>query len=185
LLAEEVEPGSVPTMFANAVRALARMPGDLRARIEPLHAVHLRDTIEERTDHRSREEDIPADAPPDRFRRHEHPIIYRMPHVDNDTILVNQLLTSHIVELPREEGEELIQQLFSLVYADGNVYAHHWLTNDLVIWDNLSLHHCRPAEMGLPTRRLRRQSIDGWYTDGGVLDWQETAVAYTKAAAGM
>jgi hypothetical protein len=32
--------------------------------------------------------------------------------------------------------------------------------------------------MGLPVRRLRRQSIDGWYTDDGLLDWQETVVAH-------
>jgi hypothetical protein len=25
---------------------------------------------------------------------------------------------------------------------------------------------------------LRRQSLDGWYTDDGLLDWEETVVAY-------
>jgi taurine dioxygenase len=178
LWAQEVAPHSVPTMFANAVRALERMPADLRARIESLHALHLRDTLEERTDYRWRQENVPADAAPDRFLRHEHPIVYETPHTGQKTILVNQLLTSHIVELPLDEGEALIQELFSLVYADDNVYAHDWQTNDVIIWDNLALHHCRPAEMGLPVRRLRRQSIDGWYTDDGMLDWQETVVAY-------
>lgn len=179
LWAEEVESGSMPTLFANAVRALDRMPADLRTRIEPLHALHLRDKLIERTDVRSSEEDLPAGAPSEQFLRHVHPIVYRMPHVDRDTILVNELLTSHVVELPREEGEALIQSLFALLYADDNVYAHTWRTNDVIIWDNLSLHHCRPAEMGLPTRRLRRQSIDGWYTDDGLLDWTETVVAFT------
>jgi alpha-ketoglutarate-dependent taurine dioxygenase len=178
LWAQEVAPDAVPTLYANAVRALERMPADLRARIEQLHAVHLRNLHEERTDYRWREENIPADAAPDQFLRHEHPIVYPVPHSDQRTILVNELLTSHVVELPRDEGEALIQQLFSLVYADDNVYAHHWQTNDVVIWDNLALHHCRPAEMGLPVRRLRRQSIDGWNTGDGVLDWEETVVAY-------
>jgi taurine dioxygenase len=185
LWAEEIEPGTVPTKFANAVRALQRMPVELRGRIEPLHAVHLRDTLVERTDIRNREENIPADAPPERTLRHEHPIVYRMPHVDRETILVNELLTSHIAELPREEGEVLIQELFSRLYADDNVYVHHWQTNDVIIWDNLSSQHCRPAEMGLPTRRLRRQSIDGWYTEGGVLNWYETVVAFKAPPASM
>jgi taurine dioxygenase len=101
-----------------------------------------------------------------------------LPHTDQQTILVNELLTSHVVELPRDEGETLIQELFSVIYAADNVYAHHWQTSDLVIWDNLALQHCRPMEMGLPVRRLRRQSIDGWYTDDGLLDWQETVVAH-------
>jgi taurine dioxygenase len=178
LWAQEVAPDAVPTPFANAARALERMPADLRARIEPLHVLHLRDTREERTDYRWREENVPADAPPGRFLRHEHPIVYPLPHTDQQTILVNQLLTSHVVELPRDEGEALIQELFSLIYADDNVYAHHWQTNDVIIWDNLALQHCRPAEMGLPVRRLRRQSIDGWYSDDGLLDWTETVVAY-------
>jgi taurine dioxygenase len=184
LWAQEVEPGTVPTLFANAVRVLERMPEDLRARIEPLHALHLRDTLVERTDRRNREADIPPGSPPGRFLRHVHPIVYRMPHVDRKTLLVNQLLTSHVVELPRDEGEALIQQLFSLLYAADNVWAHHWRTDDVIIWDNLSLHHCRPAEMGLPTRRLRRQSLDGWYTGDGLLDWRETAVAYAVDTAG-
>jgi taurine dioxygenase len=178
LWAQEVAPDAVPTMYANAVRALERMPADLRGRIEPLHAVHLRNIHEERTDYRWREENIPADAQPGQFLRHEHPIVYPMPHTDQQTILVNELLTSHVAELPLDEGEALIQQLFSLVYADDNVYTHDWQTNDVIIWDNLALHHCRPVEMGLPARRLRRQSIDGWYTDDGLLEWEETVVAY-------
>ena len=182
LWAQEVAPEAVPTMFANAVRALERMPAVTRARIEQLHVVHLRDIEEERTDHRWREEDVPADARPGRFLRHEHPIVYTMPHTGMQTILVNELLTSHVVELPRDEGEALIQQLFSMIYADDNVYAHHWRTNDVIIWDNLALQHCRPAEMGLPVRRLRRQSIDGWYSDTGLLEWPETVVAYAGGA---
>jgi len=177
LWAQEVAMDAVPTLYANAVRALERMPADLRARIDALHVVHLRDLEEERTDYRWREEDIPADARPGRFLRHEHPIVYPMPHTDQLTILVNELLTSHVAELPRDDGEALIQELFGAIYADDNVYTHHWQTNDVLIWDNLALQHCRPAEMGLPVRRLRRQSIDGWYTRDGLLDWQETVVA--------
>ena len=181
LWAQEVAEDSVPTLFANAVRSLERLPAALRARIEPLHALHLRDTVEERTDHRWREREIPADAR-DRFLRHEHPIVYSLPHTEQQTILVNQLLTSHIVELPGDEGEALIQELFARIYADENAYVHRWQTGDLIIWDNLALQHCRPAEMGSAVRRLRRQSLDGWHTEGGVLDWRETVVDFRDRA---
>ena len=148
LWAQDVAPDSVPTLYANAVRALERMPADLRARIEPLHALHLRDTQEERTDYRWREENVPPDAEPGRFLRHEHPIVYQMPHTDQKTILVNQLMTSHVVELPLDEGEALIQELFSLIYADDNVYAHHWQTNDMIVWDNLRAPSLPPGRAG-------------------------------------
>lgn len=180
LWAEEVAPEAVPTLYANAARALERMPAGLRRRIEELHALHLRDRYEERTDYRWREDHIPPGLDPDRFLRHVHPVVYKMPHLAQNTILANQLMTSHIVELPIDESEALLQDLYSLIYADDNVYAHHWQTNDLIIWDNLALHHCRPAEMGLPPRRLRRQSIDGWFTSDGLLDWQETVVAHVS-----
>ena len=184
LWGQEVAPDSVPTLFASGVRALDRMPAELRARIEPLHALHLRDTLQERTDYRWFEQNVPLDAAPDRFVRQEHPIIYQLPHTDQKTVMVNELLTSHVVELPRDEGEALIQELFAQIYADDNIYTHHWRTNDVIIWDNLALQHCRPAEMGLPVRRLRRQSLDGWYTDEGLLDWTETVVAYVGYSQG-
>jgi taurine dioxygenase len=176
LWAQEVASDCVPTLFANAVRALERMPPELRARIEPLHAVHMRDLSDQRTDVRWKEEDVDPASPSERYLRHEHPVIYPMPHQDQKTLLVHELMTSHIVELPGDESEALIQELFACLYVEDNVYTHHWQTNDVIIWDNIALHHCRPAEMGLPVRRLRRQTIDGWYTDDGVLEWVETVV---------
>jgi len=178
LWAQDVALDAVPTLYANGVRALDRMPAELRARIEPLHAVQMRDRVVHRSDYRWREQDIPPGTDPDRFARYEHPIVYPLPHTDQKAIITNAFMTSHVVELPYDEGEELLQQLFAVVYADDNVYEHHWQTNDVIIWDNIALHHCRPAEMGVPVRRLRRQSVDGWYTDDGVLDWVETVAEY-------
>ena len=147
-------------------------------RIEPLHVLNLRDRIEHRTDRQWLPTTLPADAPPDRFARFEHPVIYPLPHCDQKTIIVNEYMTCNIVELPFDEGEALIQELFALVYADDNTYEHHWQTNDVIIWDNIALHHTRPAEMGLPVRRLRRQTLDGWYKPDGVLEWVESAADY-------
>ena len=85
-----------------------------------------------------------------------HPIVYQPPHLDEQTILVNELQTSHVVELPAEEGEELLQELFARLYAPEFVYRHEWRPNDIIIWDNLALQHCRPTEMGTVRRHLRR-----------------------------
>jgi taurine dioxygenase len=178
LWAKEVAPDCVPTVFANGVRALDRMSPELRARIEPLHVLNVRDRVEHKTDRRWLPSTLPADAPPDRFARFEHPVIYPLPHCDQKTIIVNEYMTCNIVELPFDEGEALIQELFTIVYADDNTYEHQWQTNDVIIWDNIALHHTRPAEMGLAVRRLRRQTLDGWYTSDGVLEWVESAADY-------
>jgi taurine dioxygenase len=181
LWAQDVSADAVPTLFANAVRALEQLPGDLRARIETLHSVHGKDVYLERTDIRFRARDIPADAPADRFATYEQPLVYQMPHSGQKTLLVSEFFTSHIVELPGEEGEALLQELFSHLYADSNVYTHEWQNNDVIIWDNMALHHCRPADMGTATRRMRRQSLDGWHGEDGTLDWPETVIAYARA----
>ncbi len=178
LWAQELAPRSVPTVFTNAIRVLETMPEALRARIQPLHAMHMKDSHVERTDKRWRAEEISADAAPGRYVTYVHPIVYQPPHLRPETLLVNELQTSHIVELPRDEGEALLQELFSLLYEKADLYTHEWEPDDVIIWDNLALQHCRPAEMGAPRRHLRRQSLDGWYTDDGVIDWVDTVVRY-------
>jgi len=175
LWAQEVSPDAVPTLFANAMRVLEMLPPDLRARIDHLHAVNGKDADAERTQVRFREDGSR------RVIRYEQPIVYETPHSGQKTILVSEFMTSHVVELSSDEGEALLQDLYSRIYADDNVYVHHWQPDDLIIWDNLALHHRRPADMGVAARRLRRQSLDGWYADGGVIDWPETVVGYAAA----
>ena len=70
-------------------------------------------------------------------------------------------LREAVIQLTQRSGKHhvRIQDLFARIYADDNVYTHRWQTNDVILWDNLALQHSRPAEMGLPVRRLRRQSI--------------------------
>ena len=179
LWAQEFASGSSPTMFANAVRALDQLPTGLRAHVENLTAVQLRDTHVERSDHRMRKEDVLPDAAPGRFIWYERPVVLEAPHSGLMSLYVSELNTSHIIGLPPDESEALIQELFSRLYATENVYSHDWQANDLIIWDNMALQHCRPAEMGSTTRHLRRQSLDGWFSDNGaVLDWPETVVPY-------
>jgi taurine dioxygenase len=173
LWAKELAPPVVPTIYANAVRVLDRLQPGLRQRIEAMSALHLRDTYSKRTDRKWCLEDIPADAPPGRFFSAEQPVVYQMPHSDRKTLMVNELLTGHVVGMPRPESEALLQDLFACLYAPDNVYTHRWQANDLVIWDNLALNHCRPAALGSALRHLRRLSLDGWYTPGGLLDWRE------------
>jgi taurine dioxygenase len=177
LWGQDVEAGAVPTLFTNAVRVLEHLPAELRGRIETLHALHMKDTAVERTNLRWRQAEIEADPAPGRYVTYVHPIVYQPPHLDVRTILVNELQTSHIIELPEDEGEELLQELFARMYAPEIVYSHQWQPNDVIIWDNLALQHCRPTEMGTARRHLRRQSLDGWYgDDGSVLDWHDTVV---------
>jgi taurine dioxygenase len=174
LLAKEVSPVSTPTLFANSIRALEKLPSDLRTRLESLHAVHMRDTGTARTSIPFREPLMPKDAAPGQIRAWEHPVIYQGPHLDERVLYVNELMTSHIAELEREESDALLEELFGYIYADDNVYTHYWQVDDLIIWDNIALQHCRPSDMGSAPRHLRRLSLDGWNTGQGVIEWCAT-----------
>ena len=171
LLAIEAAPESTPTRFANAVRAARNLSPQMRVRIEDRKAAHYRETYIVQTDKRMREEELVTDAPPDRYQSCDHPIIYSLPHSGQQALFVNELSTSHIIGMPKQESEELLQQLFALIYAQDNTYTHHWQTNDLLIWDNIALQHCRPSDIGSAPRHLRRLSLDGWNTGDGVMDW--------------
>jgi taurine dioxygenase len=176
LLALEVSPGAGPTQFANAIYALETLPAETRARIEPLKAVHMRDTEASDSTRRWRDKQMPDTSDPERIRAHEHPVVYTAPHLEKPILFVNNLMTSHISNLDRDEGDALLEELHLHTIADENVYTHYWEVGDVLIWDNIALQHCRPEDMGNAPRHLRRLSLDGWNNDdGSVIEWFATS----------
>jgi alpha-ketoglutarate-dependent taurine dioxygenase len=133
---------------------------------------------------RFRDKVIPQDEWSKRVRSYEHPVIYRAPHLVEPVLFVNEFMTDHISGMDRAESNALLDELFSYIYADSNVYTHRWQNNDLVIWDNIALQHCRPDDMGSAPRHLRRLSLDGWYADDGVIEWYATSSPRDLATAG-
>jgi len=152
LYAVEVPEDGAPTRFANAVRALARLPAETRRRLAGLRALHLYDLTNQYGGVRYREADLP-----DREPRATHPVLLRDPRFERDILYVSQMQTDRILELGADESEALLQQLFSALYAADNVYEHRWQSGDLLLWDNLALQHGRDAP-DLP-RTLRRVTL--------------------------
>lgn len=121
---------------------------------------------------------------PGRYATYVHPIVYQRPHLDEKTILINDLQTDHVIGLSPDESEALLQEVFSYLYAPEAVYSHEWEPNDIIIWDNIALQHCRPDNMGTVRRHLRRQSIDGWNLgNGDVMEWHDTAIYDSRIVA--
>jgi taurine dioxygenase len=152
LYALDVPPGGAPTRFANAVRALERLPGELRARLDGLHARHLFDLTTQAGGVRYREATLPAREP-----RAVHPLVLRHPRSGRPILYASEMQTDGIVELAPDESEALIAQLFAALYAPDNLYEHRWRSGDLLVWDNLALQHGRSAP-DLP-RTLRRVTL--------------------------
>lgn len=148
----EVPEDGAPTRFANAVRALERLPRATRTRLDGLHALHLFDLTTQRGGARYRDATLPASEP-----RAVHPVVLRHPRSGREILYVSQMQTDRIVELEAQESEVLVQELFAALYAPDNVYEHPWRTGDLLVWDNLALQHGRNAP-DLP-RTLRRVTL--------------------------
>ena len=50
-----------------------------------------------------------------------------------------------------------------MLYDQSNCYEHNWAVGDVVLWDNVALHHGRPGFPATAARTLQRVTI-GAYT---------------------
>lgn len=148
LHAVDVVPGQTCTRFASGVRALARMPPSLRARVEGRTALAVISATQS-------ERKVPFD-PPALLPQVERPAILPHPVTGEPILYVSELQTARIGGLAEAQSEALIAALFAHLYADDNVYEHRWHNGDLVIWDNLALQHARPDLSGCVPRLLQR-----------------------------
>jgi taurine dioxygenase len=172
LWADVVSPTATPTQFANAVEIVDRLPADLLEQVQELRIVNAVDTASLRTYERVPYEEILTTDEPGRFVTYEHPVLFDPPHLDRPAIIASEQMTVHVVGLDPPDDDRFLDALYGYLYADDNVYTHHWQPNDIVVWDNIALHHSRPAAPGPEPRHLRRQCIDGWYRDDGTtLEW--------------
>jgi alpha-ketoglutarate-dependent 2,4-dichlorophenoxyacetate dioxygenase len=68
---------------------------------------------------------------------------------------------SHIIGWPVEQGRALLKELTEFSTQPRFVYQHHWLLNDLVVWDNrCTLHRARPYDDVGYRRDMRRTTVE-------------------------
>jgi taurine dioxygenase len=148
-----VEQPSVPTLFASATRARDALSEDLRVRIDGLHAVHVTGQVD-----RGRYEEGEVLKP---IRTEEQsttiPIVQAHPRTGREILYVCEQCTKEIVELPHDESEALLEELFAAIYDPSHTLEHEWRRGDLVIWDNLAIQHGRAdVRTEGPARTLRK-----------------------------
>lgn len=159
LYAINVSPTSPPTSFANGARAYDRLPEDIREQVDKLSAVHILDYDDpEQESSRVRQADFPAGRTLDAVRHAVHPMVVTLPYSGRKAVFVSEFYTSHIVEFgpTSQEGEDLLQQVFSVLYDPSNTYSHHYRNGDLVVWDNYAVQHARSGSVDANPRHLRR-----------------------------
>lgn len=90
----------------------------------------------------------------------EHPLFCPNPRTGKRVLLYMPWFTHSIVGMSRAESREWFDRFDALLYQNSEVYTHRWQQDDVAIWDNLALQHCKEsvkqASVTVPTRVLRR-----------------------------
>jgi taurine dioxygenase len=153
LFAEELPTVGAPTVFADAVCALDRMPASLRKRIAPHAIVNVYDfTLP--TDRRMRERDLAPGSPV--VERH---MIGVHPRTGAAVVNANAMHTDRVVGVTEAESEALLAELFDALYGPDNTFTLDWAVGDLAVWDNIALQHHRPDFPATQPRTMRRVCI--------------------------
>jgi taurine dioxygenase len=153
LYAEAAPDEGGETVFADARAALARLDAVTRRRLDGLRAEFVYDYRNDEGTTRFRVADAP-DAP-----RGRQLVVLEHPTTTRAVLYVNELMTDRIVDLPDDESEALLAELFA-AFDDTEVqYIHRWQQHDLVVWDNIALQHGRRDFPPHQARSLRRLQI--------------------------
>jgi taurine dioxygenase len=151
LHALDVAEGVSATEFVSGFRAYERLPVSLRDRVEALTALQVRKRVEGR---RTRLTDLhPRDCAA------VHRLVGRLASTQRPYLFVNEDMTDSIVGVSEAESDALLDQLFSHLYAPGEVYEQVWRNGDIVIWDNLAVQHARREVAPIGNRTLQRVTI--------------------------
>ncbi|MBK17872.1 MAG: taurine catabolism dioxygenase TauD [Rhodospirillaceae bacterium] len=139
------------TLFANLYAAYDALSQAMKDRVENLvtrivydyEAVNRADTIA---------------ADPVLPRAH-HRLVKVHPDSGRKTLYLSRLMTQDIVDLPADEGEEILLELFDHCEKPEFVYAHEWKVDDLLVWDNRCTNHARTDFPSDEQRMLRRYTV--------------------------
>ncbi len=160
LHAYEVPEERGATEFASMRVGYARLPGDLREEIDPLHVIH--DYVFSRSQIAPVDPNHAASLPPVM-----HPLVRKNPANG----LKNYYVGSHARSIPGWSGidsRRLLDDLLQRATRPQEIYAHHWQAGDTVIWDNrCMLHRGTGYDADRWRRRMRQTRVVG--ADKGVI----------------
>ncbi len=127
------------TAFSSQVMAAAALPAELRERILPLRLKHdstyassgiLRPGME------------PPTSPIDAIGS-VHPILRRVGTTGEEALFLGRRTNAYVVDLPLEESEALIDELWAHATRPEFCYRHRWQVGQVMVWDNRMLLHKR------------------------------------------
>lgn len=151
LYAVDVQAGKSSTRFLSAVRGVDRLPEALRRKVQYLQVINTGETSQRvGTRVATAASNLAAAA---------HPILATHPVTGKRYITANPLQSDCIFGMTAAESAELLAEVYRYFHDERDVFEHFWKNGDLVIWDNLAVHHSRGEVSKVGNRTLRRLSV--------------------------
>lgn len=153
LYAIEIPARGGNTLYSNTYKAYDTLPTDMKRRIEGRSAMNVYDYGNNPTARPSGEMGDVAS--------HVHPIVRTHSVTGRKALYVNRLMSVYILDMLRDESDEILNFLFDYQEQPQFVYEHVWAPGDLILWDNRCTLHARTDFNPDERRMLRRIVILG------------------------
>jgi taurine dioxygenase len=95
------------------------------------------------------------------FHEAVHPVFRTHDETGRKAIYVNRLMTTHVVDMPKTESDELLNGVFDHAEKPEFVYRHVWSVGDLIVWDNRCSSHARTDFPSDQRRLMLRTTVRG------------------------
>lgn len=142
------------TEFACSIRAYEALPETMKRRLSGLHAAHLAQKPKPGGNFMKPLDD----ATQARLREAVHPVVRTHPFTGAKCLYVSFAFTTRIVELPPDESDALLAELFAFQTRPEFMHVHRWAPGDVLMWDNCSTIHQGVGNYN-PRRRLVYRTI--------------------------
>ncbi len=159
------------TCFCNQYVALETLPRTTVEMLRPLRAFHSisgfvdRENIDPETEsdmdagyRAKRERDARLGIERSRIPEATHPVILQHPDSGREVLYVSPGITRHIVGMPADESDALLEELHAHSTRPELVYCHEWQVGDLVMFDTFGAMHRRDAWDAKQPRFMRQLS---------------------------
>lgn len=148
------------TRFADATRAYADLPDDMKARVDGLHAVHSIAQLADRQAEATGGHSSTASGTLSTLPEVTHPLAPAHPVTGARALLLGSMVVTRIPELPEVDSRRLLDDLLAHTTGPDYQYTHRWSQGDVVVWDNRALlHTASPCDSTRHARLLLRAAI--------------------------
>ena len=159
------------THFASSTAAYNALPEAMKQRLQKLKNVHsyreyrIKNYAAQQDDMRRGIRTVQEHAPtPEQLASVPDmatPVVRVHPVTGRKGLFVNEGHTSHMADMPREEGDALLKQLYAHITQPEFIYTHRWTPGDLLMWDNVAAQHKATFDYDPLPRLLYRTTVRG------------------------